>query len=183
MKIEYTIASTETHIAQILDLQQRNLPQHLTEKQQLEQGFVFAKHSAGILRKMISLEPQFIAVSDNKVIGYNLSMTVDIQAFIPEIVAVFGQFDHVQYEGKAITDYKFIAGGQVCVDHDYRGHGVANTLYGNMKTALSGKYEICATTISERNQVSLKAHQKRGFTIAGTYHDGQEPWLIVVWKF
>lgn len=183
MKTEYTIANTETHIAQILDLQQRNLPQHLTEQQQLEQGFVFAKHNTELLRKMITLEPQFIAVSEDRVVGYNLSMPVGIQRFLPEIVSVFGQFDHVQYEGKAISDYKFIAGGQVCVDRQYRGYGIANQLYGNMKTALSGKYEICATTISERNQVSLKAHEKRGFTVAGTYNDGQEPWLIVVWKF
>lgn len=183
MKIEYTIASTEAHITQILSLQKQNLPQYLTEEQQEQQGFVFAQHNAGLLSKMISMEPQFIAVTEEKVIGYNLSMPAGIELFLPEMIPVFAQFENIQYQGKAIADYHFIAGGQVCIDQHYRGQGIANQLYGNMKTALAGKYEICVTAISERNPISLRAHQKRGFEVAGTYDDGHEPWLIVVWKF
>lgn len=183
IKIEYITANSQEHINGILELQQKNLPQNLSKEQQQKQGFVFAKHSVNVLEKMIALEPQFIAVRDNKVVGYNLSMPKETVVFIPELAPIFIEFDRIQFEGKAISAYRYIVGGQVCVDYDCRGNGVANQLYGNMKTELTGKYEICVTAISERNTISLNAHAKRGFQVAGKFDDGNEPWNIVVWKF
>lgn len=38
------------------------------------------------------------------------------------------------------------------------------------------------TEVAERNPVSLRAHQKMGFEVVGTYHDGKEQWHVVVWE-
>jgi len=46
---------------------------------------------------------------------------------------------------------------------------------------LPSGYELCVTEVSSRNSFGLKAHQKMGFEVVDTYHDGKELWKVVVW--
>jgi L-amino acid N-acyltransferase YncA len=181
MEIVFEAASTEQHFEQILQLQKQNLLGAISEEQQAQQGFVFAEHTMSLLKMMAAHFPQVIAVSNGKVIGYNLAMPVSMKNEMPSLVPMFTEFERSKYKGRPLATYNFMVGGQVCVDKDFRGQGLLRRLYHETRNRLPSGYQLCVTEVSERNSVSLKAHQKMGFEVVSTYHDGKELWKVVVW--
>lgn len=183
MEIEFDVASTDQHFEQILQLQRKNLVTSISVEQQGKQGFVFAEHTMELLKQMAAELPQAIALSDDKVIGYNLAMPVSMKSTMPSLVPMFNEFERCEYQGKPLTSYRFIVGGQVCVDSEFRGLGLLSRLYHETKNRVSSEYQLCVTEVSARNTNALKTHQKMGFEVVSSYHDGRELWKVVVWDF
>lgn len=181
MEIIFEIAETEEHFEQILRLQKQNLFSAIHEEQQATQGFVFAEHTMPLLKRMAAHLPQVIALSDGKVIGYNLAMPVSMKNEIPSLVPMFTEFERSTYKGRPLSTYPFMVGGQVCVDKDFRGQGLLRRLYHETRNRLPPGYRLCVTEVAARNRVSLGAHEKMGFEIVSTYQDGKEQWIVVVW--
>ena len=183
MEIVFEAASTEQHFEQILQLQKQNLFSSISDEEQSQQGFVFAEHTIPLLKMMAAHLPQVIALSNGKVVGYTLAMPVSMKDKIPSLVPMFTEFERSKYKGKLLTAYRFMVGGQVCVDKDFRGQGLLSRLYNECRKRLSSDYQLCVTEIARRNVVSLRAHLKMGFEVIGSYHDGKELWDVVVWDF
>jgi GNAT superfamily N-acetyltransferase len=181
MAIVFDAASTEQHFEQILQLQKHNLLSALSAEQQAQQGFVFAEHTMPLLQMMATHFPQVIALSDGKVIGYNLAMPVSMQHALPSLVPMFTELARTQYKGRPLATYPFMVGGQVCVEQAFRGQGLLRRLYHETKNRLPAGYQLCVTEVAARNRISLHAHQKMGFEVVRTYHDGTELWNVVVW--
>ena len=182
MDIVFETANTEDHFEQILQLQRENLFSSINEQQQAQQGFVFAEHTVPLLKMMAVHLPQVIALSNGKVIGYNLAMPVSMKNDIPSLVPMFDEFERCRYRSKPLTTYRFMVGGQVCVHKDFRGHGLLSRLYHETRDRLPTGYQLCVTEVAARNNIGLKAHQKMGFEVINTYHDGKELWKVVVWN-
>lgn len=176
------VANTEEQFNQILRLQQENLVDLISEEQQAKHGFVFAEHTLPLLKRMSTFLPQVVALSDNKVIGYNLALHVSMKHEVPKLIPMFHEFEQSKYKDRPLVTYKFMVGGQVCVDKDFRGHRLMSKLYQETKNRLPSGYELCVTEVSARNIVSLKAHEKMGFEVVNTYHDAKELWKVVVWN-
>jgi hypothetical protein len=183
MEIVFDAASTNQHFEQILQLQRKNLVTSISTEQQSQQGFVFAEHTIELLKEMAAELPQVIAISNGRVIGYNLAMPVSMKTTMPSLVPMFNEFERCEYQGKPLTSYRFIVGGQVCVDQDFRGQGLLSKLYHETKNRVSSQYQLCVTEVSARNTNALKTHQKMGFEVVSTYNDGRELWKVVVWNF
>lgn len=181
METAFEVASTDQHFEQILQLQRRNLLSSVSEEQQAQQGFVFAEHTLPLLKMMAAALPQVIAVSDGRVIGYNLAMPVSMKNAMPSLVPMFAEFERCEYRGKPLSAYNFMVGGQVCVDKDFRGQGLLRQLYHETRDRLPPEYQLCVTEVSARNSRALKAHREMGFEVVSTYHDGKELWKVVVW--
>ena len=65
-----------------------------------------------LLKMMAAHLPQVIALSDDKVIGYNLAMPVSMKNAMPSLVPMFTEFERSTYKGRLLTAYHFIVGGQ-----------------------------------------------------------------------
>ena len=181
MHITLGKASEDEHFKQILQLQRENLYNRISEDQQEQQGFVFAEHTIELLKTMAAELPQVIALNNNKVIGYNLAMTSDMKTQLPSLIPMFAEFEKCTYKGQPLVSYNFIVGGQVCVSKDFRGHGLLAKLYHETRDQLPSGYRLCVTEVSVRNSKSLRIHEKMGFEVIGTYHDGVELWNIIAW--
>ena len=181
--ISFEIASREEHFEQILNLQNENHYLSISEDQQKDDGFVFATHNLEVLKKMAAGAPQIVALAEGRVIGYNLSMNKAMKNDLPSLIPMFEEFNNWEYKGKPLLDYNFLVGGQVCVQKDYRGRGLIRQLYQHTRDLTSELYDLCVTEISVRNHKSLKAHQRMGFDILGTYNDGIENWNLVIWDW
>lgn len=182
MDIMLEAASTERHFEQILDLQRQNLLGARSEAEQMREGFVFAVHTMDLLKKMAAQLPQVIALCNDQVVGYTLAMPVSMRYEMPSLVPMFEAFEQCTYREKPLTTYRFMVGGQVCVARAFRGQGLLRRLYEEARNRLPSGYQLCVTEVAERNPVSLRAHQKMGFEVVGTYHDGKEQWHVVVWE-
>jgi hypothetical protein len=179
--IEVTTASCTRHLADILALQRRYHARNVPAEVQAMEGFVFAEYSLDLLRRMAAQSPQAIALSAGRVVGYCLSLPTSFREELPSVAPMFEQFDRCSYQGKPLSDWEFIVGGQVCVDRDHRGHRLLARLYEQIRLALPRCFELCVTEVATRNEVSLRAHEKMGFEIISTYRDPQEEWAVVAW--
>ena len=92
--------------------------------------------------------PQVVAVHNDRVVGYNLAMTPDMKNVLSTLIPMFNAFDNISYQGKPISDYDYIVGGQVCVDPEFRGQGLLKKLYQATKERTAEHYELCVTEVS-----------------------------------
>jgi predicted GNAT superfamily acetyltransferase len=180
----YTTATSDADLLGIIDLQKNNLPVNLTNEEKLQQGFVTVVHSLADLKKMNDAEQHIICKNGGKVIAYLLAMTAAAKNDIPVLVPMFEMFTTVLYKDKAVSEYNYIVVGQVCVDRDYRGQGVLDQCYQTYKARMNKKYDFAITEIATRNQRSIKAHQRVGFTELKQYTSpANEVWNIVIWQW
>lgn len=182
--IEYTIANTDVDLKGILSLQSKNLAKHLSENEIKAQGFVTVEHSYEMLKKLNDTEPHIIARENDRVIGYVLSMTKKARPDIPVLYPMFQMFDRIVYQEKTISESNYIIVGQVCVDKDFRGQGVFDNCYKAYKEFHKNKYDFAITEIAQKNDRSLNAHKRIGFSELTSYTDASNTnWIVVIWDW
>jgi hypothetical protein len=177
-----TTASEETDFDQILELQLINHKSNISHEQALKEGFVTVRHTKDVLKAICKPYGHVIAKKDNKVVGYALVMMPDHTSIIPELEMMGQVLAKLNYLDKPVLDYRFMIMGQICVAAEVRGKGVFDRMYEYMKNYLKVDFDIIVTEIAERNQKSMKAHQRCGFTVFHTYLEEEidELWNMVV---
>jgi ribosomal protein S18 acetylase RimI-like enzyme len=176
------VAENDEDLKQILQLQEQNLIQNLSEKRS-EQGFVTVKHDLETLRKMNEAAGQIIAKADNRVVGFALVMPKEFKEFVPILIPMFEMFRELTFKGKVLDSFNYYVMGQICIAEDYRGNGIFDLLYQKHREIYSPIYELCLTEVSVRNTRSMKAHQRVGFQRFHTFSDQIEDWNIMLWDF
>tara|TARA_R110002020_G_scaffold419994_2_gene629142 strand:+ start:371 stop:979 length:609 start_codon:yes stop_codon:yes gene_type:complete len=167
----------------IIDLQRANLSTLITADEKEAQGFVFVQHSLNDLQKLQNIEPHVIAMDGDYVAAYILAMTKNSKADIPQLIPMFQQFDKIAYGGKNVSEYNYITVGQICIGKSYRGEGLFDKCYQKYRQVFESNYEFAITEISTSNHRSMRAHQRVGFEVIHTFHDGVEEWNIVLWDW
>ena len=177
-------SSTEKDLQGILVLQQGNLSSILPAEEKQTQGFVTVAHSFDDLKQMQVYEPNIIAKDGDTVVAYVLAMTEKSKADIPILVPMFNGFNHIEYKGKAITDYKYLVVGQVCVEKSYRGEGLFDKCYYAFKDQFESRYDFAITEVATVNLRSMKAHQRIGFIEIFRAKDETDlEWSVVIWDW
>lgn len=181
MQIDFQTAQTVEDLEGILELQEEN---HISNLDNLDQGFVFARHTVDSLGKMHSYAPHVVAKDGDTVAAYVLAMTEDTRFDIPELMPMFDMLESLEYDGKTLSEYRFLVVGQVCVGQDYRGMGIFDAIYQTYWEVHSPEFEMVVTEINAMNGRSLRAHERVGFQELARYEaeDGQI-WCIVVWDW
>ena len=183
-KITYTTSTTDKDLLGIQNLQKKNLPHNLTEKEIKSQGFVTVIHTLEDLKMLNDYEKHLIIKDNEEIIGYILAMTKNSKNDIPILIPMFNLFDKIHYKGQFISEYNYIVVGQVCIDKDYRGLGLIDKSYANYKANFKEKYNFAITEISVNNLRSLKAHERIGFVELHKYTDTNNiDWSVVIWDW
>ena len=182
MSLRYCTATTDEELAQILTLQQVNHVSSVSEADAARDGFVTVMHSFELLKKMNGAAPQIIAKDGESVIGYALVMLKSFSDMIPVLQPMFDRLSTINFGGKKITDHSFYVMGQICVAENYRGKGVFDSLYQKHKELNGSRYDLCVTSVSTRNNRSMRAHERIGFEIVHTFRDQTDGWNILVWN-
>ena len=180
---DVTIVTRDDELEQILRLQQLNLVGNIDAAEMQSQGFVTMNHSAAVLKQMHQLAPSVIIKHDHKVVAYALVMLRECRDLFPPLQPMFTNFDHLEWKGKPLNNYKFYVMGQVCVDKDYRGKGLFDLLYQKHKEIYQDQYDFVITEVSTRNHRSIRAHQRAGFQTINTYRDELDEWAVVILNF
>ena len=181
--VTLALATTDEHLQGILDLQRRNHVQAVPADVQSREGFVYVEHTLPLLERMRAASPQAVALHDGRVVGYCLSLPPSLRDAVPVLAPMFEQFGRCTWRDQPLAQRRYVVGGQVCVDRDFRGQGLLARLYGQLRDSLSSRCDLCVTEIAIRNRVSVRAHEKMGFETIATYDDGREAWVIVAWEF
>lgn len=178
-----TEVTTDQELLQIHELNRDNLKGNISEREQEEQGFVTWLYSLSLLQQMHGLAPSIVVKNNDKVVGYALVTPVEAGKFHPDLQVMIDNLETLNYNGRPLTTYTFYIMGQVCIDKEYRGKGVFQTLFKKHKEIYSPKYDLLVTEISTRNDRSQKAHKKVGFITIHTSRDELDEWNVVIWDW
>ncbi|MEM7103418.1 MAG: GNAT family N-acetyltransferase [Bacteroidota bacterium] len=180
--ITYAPASSLKDFTGILDLQQKNLPEAISEEEAQKEGFLTCRHDEGLLARMNTPYPHIIALYEGQVVGYVLVMQKSFRASFPVIEPMFVQIEKVVFKGQPLDVYNYVILGQVCIDKSFRGMRIFDNLYKHYRESLASHFDYVITEVASRNLPSLKAHWRVGFETIHTYTDPRgEDWEIVIW--
>lgn len=173
--VRYVKASCDLELKQILVLQQKNLANNLSEEEALTQGFLTVEHTFDLLKQMNDVVPHTLAMDDEQLVGYALSMS---PKFGNEIDILRPMFAEINKRIKAEKDYMVM--GQICVAKSHRGKGVFRGLYSNMQKFLPENCTKIVTEVDTRNARSLQAHFAVGFHELKRYAKAGREWSLIV---
>jgi len=181
--VKIKLANTTEELQGILDLQKKNLSNAISTQELEEQGYVTVDHSFELLNKMNDELPSVVALKNNKVVAYSLTMTKKFSSDIPVLVPMFQLIDSLLFKDQHLANVEYLVGGQVCIDKEYRSQGIFYKLYNKARDAYQDIYPLMITEVSLRNPRSIKAHQNCGFKIIHEYNLNGEDWDIMAWNW
>lgn len=163
-------------LAGILDLQHRNLYDHLSDSQR-QQGFVTTAFTEAQLMNLLEQDGIFVALNQDQVIGYALAGSWDFFSQWPIFPFMLARLPQLQFQGDPITAAQTFQYGPVCVDAAYRGRAVFPHLFECMRLNLCQRYPLGVTFINRLNTHSYHAHTKKlGMQVIDTFEFNERPY-------
>jgi len=145
------------------------------------EGFVSVQTSIEILKEINSEHGIVVATVDSKVVGYEFPLSLEQARKMPSLVPFIERVLKLDYEGKKISEYKWIIEGQILVARKFKGKGIAETLHKKFIEMLKPKYELIVTEISDQNARSLHVHkEKLGLKVVYEYSANGRRWFVLL---
>lgn len=183
MAYHTTTVSTDHQLQQILQLQQENLRTNISAETQQQQGFVSLQHTLPVLKLMHDIAPSVIALDNDQLAGYALTMPRECRNIIPDLEPMFQSFDQTPWKGRLLSEYDFYVMGQICVAEAWRGQGIFDALYQQHRISYGNEYDCLVTEIATRNLRSMRAHERVGFKTIHIHQDELDEWAVVLWDW
>ena len=156
-----TRIGTRDDITGILQLQDRYLFRNLSASER-EKGFVTTPFTTPQIEEIIQQNGIFIAENESEgLIAYAFAGSWSYFEQWEIFNFMVSRFPHLSFLGKAITTENSFQYGPVCIDERYRGKGVLNQIFEEMRIEFLKKYPISITFINKINVISEKAHTKK----------------------
>lgn len=186
MDFRFTTVAEAREVEQILALQAENHRDHVDAATAASEGFTSVRHDPSVLQSMNRAHPSAVAWSGDRLAGYCLMMAQEFRDRVPVLQPMFALLDGLRWRGEALAgNPRWFVMGQVCVARDFRGMGVFDGLYRELRRAYSGEFDFTVTEVSQRNPRSLRAHRRVGFETLHQYLDpvSGERWEVMVWDW
>lgn len=184
--LQFTTVSRPHEVELILALQAENHRDQVDATTAASDGFTSVRHDPAVLHAMNRAYPSAIAKSDDELAGYCLMMPQTFRDQVPILQPMFGLLETLQWRGQPLAgNPRWFVMGQVCVARAFRGMGVFDGLYQQLRQAYAPQFDFTVTEISQRNPRSLRAHRRVGFETLHVYLDpaADEMWEVVVWDW
>ena len=145
----------------ILSLQEKNLYINLNEKER-ENGFVTTPFTINQIKEIIEQNGLFITENKNKeIIAYVFAGSWKYFEQWEIFNFMVARFSKLSFNENKITTENSFQYGPVCIDKNYRGNGLLNLIFEEMRIEFYKKYPISITFINKVNAISEKAHTKK----------------------
>lgn len=151
---------TSSDIAGILALQSKNLLTNLAEAE-LASGFVTTPFTPAQLETLLRDNGMFVACEDDRIAGYALAGSWNYYSQWPIFPYMVSRFPRLNLMGRDITEENSFQYGPICIDHAFRGSGLFQGLFEQMRLGMVDRYPIGVTFINRLNLRSYAAHTKK----------------------
>ncbi len=149
-------------IAAVLEVQSRHLFRNLTDEERLA-GFVTTPFTAAQIERVILEEAGlFVAVSNQKVVGYAFGASWGYWSQWPIFVHMIERMPLLRaYRGVVVSAENSFQYGPICLDHGFRGQGVAERLFAAVRDGFSSRFPAGLTFINQVNALSTAFHTRK----------------------
>lgn len=161
-----TRIGTTNDINGILSLQERYLYRNLSAPER-EKGFVTIPFTINQIEDIIQQNGIFIAANENNaIVAYAFAGSWEYFEQWDIFNFMVSRFPKLSFNGNQITTENSFQYGPVCIDKNYRGKGLLNQIFEEMRIEFLKNYPISVTFINKINAISERAHtQKLGWEI------------------
>lgn len=150
--------ATKNEIEEILSLHKKYHVQTIAEEDK-EDGFVTTQLDEDLLTELIEQERGlFVAIKDNKIIGYAMSASWDYCSKWPMFRYMMSKLGEIEFLGQRLTTENSYQYGPICIEKDFRGTGVLEGLFDFARKEMQKRYPILVTFVNMKNPRSVKAH-------------------------
>lgn len=179
---EYIIRKAEEQdLLQIKRLQEENHFKALTEEEKEIWGFVSLETDIDALRDIYKDPGILVALKNSRIVGYEMPLTVQKIKKMPLFNQFIERVLNIRHKDKKLAEYRIIMEGQICIDKNHRGKGLAENMHNEFMNMIKGKYDLIFTDVSRQNPRSLHVHiNKLGFKIADEYNEDGRDWCILI---
>ncbi|HZW78008.1 MAG TPA: GNAT family acetyltransferase [Flavobacteriaceae bacterium] len=173
-----TIATKED-IPGVLLLQEKYLFKNMSVEERAE-GFVTTPFTETQIEDILKQNGLFVAKKKHEVVAYIFA--ADWKYF--EQWEIFNymvsRFPNLSFQGQALTTQNTFQYGPVCIDKKFRGQGLFNELFEEMRVEFKKRFPISITFINKINAVSTAAHTKKlGWEIIDEFEFNSNQYLAL----
>lgn len=148
-------------IPKVLALQEKYLYRNLSDLER-KQGFVTTPFTVSQIEEIILENGLFIALNEeNEIIAYAFAGSWKYFEQWEIFNFMVSRFPKLTFKGKELTTKNSFQYGPVCIDMKYRGQGVLNVIFEEMRLEFNKTYPISITFINKINVISEVAHTKK----------------------
>ena len=156
-----TRLGNQKDIEGVLLLQEKYLYRNLTEIER-ESGFVTTPFTVNQLEEILHENGIFIAENEiGDIIAYAFAGSWKYFEQWEIFNFMVSRFPKLSFKGKEITTENSFQYGPVCIEKKYRGQGLLNQIFEEMRIEFYKKYPISITFINKVNVISERAHTKK----------------------
>ncbi|HLV40375.1 GNAT family acetyltransferase [Xanthomarina sp.] len=156
-----TRIGTKNDIDGILALQEKNLYRNLNDVERKE-GFVTTPFTVNQIEEIIKENGLFVAITkNNELVAYAFAGSWNYFEQWEIFNFMVSRFPKLSFHGNKITTENSFQYGPVCIDKNYRGQGLLNQIFEEMRIEFLKAYPISITFINKINVISEKAHTRK----------------------
>ena len=145
----------------ILSLQEKYLFRNLNEEER-KKGFVTTPFTINQIEEIILQNGIFIVENEKaEIIAYAFAGSWKYFSQWEIFNFMVSRFPDLSFNGKKITTENSFQYGPICIHEDYRGTGLLNQIFEEMRIEFLKKYPISITFINKVNVISEMAHTKK----------------------
>lgn len=150
----------------VLALQDKYLYSKLSEEER-RSGFVTTPFTTNQIEGILEQNGLIVALNESDtIIAYAFAASWKYFEQWDIFNFMVSRFPKLSFGGNKITIENSFQYGPVCIDKHYRGRGVLNLIFEEMRVEFYKKYPISITFINRVNSISSRAHtQKLGWVI------------------
>jgi hypothetical protein len=145
----------------ILSLQEENLYNNLNEVAR-KNGFVTTPFTVNQIEEIIKQNGIFVAENArNMITAYAFAGSWKYFEQWEIFNFMVSRFPTLSFQQQKITTENSFQYGPICIDKNYRGTGLLNLIFEEMRIEFYKKYPFAITFINKVNTLSTKAHIKK----------------------
>ena len=157
----HTRIGTQDDINAVLALQEKYLYRNLND-QEREKGFVTTPFTIAQIEEILEQNGVFVAENESgEIIAYAFAGSWSYFEQWEIFNYMVSRFPKLLFHDKNITTENSFQYGPVCIDERYRGQGLLNQLFEEMRLEFFKRYPLSITFINKINVISEKAHTKK----------------------
>ena len=146
-------------------LNKESLRSNLTPAERELHGFVLKIYPRDLIEEVMNFEPVLIAEINHEIAGFVYPTADYFKEKIPRLGVRLSLFDSVSYNGKELSEYRYVELGMVVVSRKYRRLGVHRELLSEFERRYAGRYQLVTARVPVGNNASLRTHTKAGFQV------------------
>ncbi|MEQ9404762.1 MAG: GNAT family acetyltransferase [Cyclobacteriaceae bacterium] len=154
----------ESDIDGMVNLQKKNLFSELNEEER-KRGFVTTPFTLEQIEEAIRNNGLFVSEDNNKIVAYAFAGSWNYFEQWPIFPYMTSRFPDLNFKDFDISVQNTFQYGPVCIDINYRGKGLLNSIFEEMRIEWVKKFPLSITFINAVNEISARAHKKIGWEI------------------